>query len=116
VLQLLCFLLSCIVYIAIVIRCQAGRKYDKPVLSLRRTVSIPRYLFLVSVGNIFLSGSSSERHHGKRTASRAPQQRLLSARLSYEALTVPLVNAMCNMDELTVTSMKADKVQQIFKN
>jgi hypothetical protein len=46
------------------------------VLSLRRTVSIPRYLLLVSVGNVFHSGSSSERHHSKRIASRAPQQRL----------------------------------------
>jgi hypothetical protein len=46
------------------------------VLELRRTVSIPRYLLLVSVDNVFRSGSSSERHHSKRTASLAPQQRL----------------------------------------
>jgi hypothetical protein len=32
--------------------------------------------WLVSVGNVFRSGSSSERHHSKRTASHAPQQRL----------------------------------------
>jgi hypothetical protein len=31
---------------------------------------------VVSVGNVFRSGSSSERHHSKRIASRAPQQRL----------------------------------------
>jgi hypothetical protein len=30
----------------------------------------------VSVGNVFRSGSSSERHHDKRTAAHAPQQRL----------------------------------------
>jgi hypothetical protein len=33
-------------------------------------------LLLVSVGNVFRSGSSSERHQNKLTASRAPQQRL----------------------------------------
>jgi hypothetical protein len=48
------FIMSCTVHIAIVICCHA----------------------LVSVGNVFRSGSSSERHHSKRTASRAPQQRL----------------------------------------
>jgi hypothetical protein len=47
-------IMSCIVHIAIVIRCHA----------------------LVTVGNVFRSGSSSERHHSKRTTSRAPQQRL----------------------------------------
>jgi hypothetical protein len=31
---------------------------------------------VVSVGNVFRSGSSSERHHSKCTASRAPQRRL----------------------------------------
>jgi hypothetical protein len=31
---------------------------------------------VVSVGNVFRLGSSSERHHSKRTASRTPQQRL----------------------------------------
>jgi hypothetical protein len=31
---------------------------------------------VVFVGNVFRSGSSSERHHSKRIASRAPQQRL----------------------------------------
>jgi hypothetical protein len=45
---------SCIVHIAIVIWCHA----------------------LVSIGNVFRSGSSSERRHSKRTASRALQQRL----------------------------------------
>jgi hypothetical protein len=47
------FIMSCIVHIAIVIWCHA----------------------LVSVGNVFRSGSSSERHNSKRTASRAQQQR-----------------------------------------
>jgi hypothetical protein len=47
-------IMSCIVHIAIVIWCHA----------------------LVTVGNVFRSGSSSERHHSKHTASRAPQQRL----------------------------------------
>jgi hypothetical protein len=46
--------MSCIVHIAIVIWCHA----------------------LISVGNVFRSGSSSEGHHSKRTASSAPQQRL----------------------------------------
>jgi hypothetical protein len=31
---------------------------------------------VVSVSNVFRLGSSCERHHSKRTASRAPQQRL----------------------------------------
>jgi hypothetical protein len=34
-------------------------------------------ILLVSVGNVFHSGSSSEHHHSKRTALRAPQQCLL---------------------------------------
>jgi hypothetical protein len=47
-------IMSCLVHIAIVIWCHA----------------------LVSVGNVFRSGSSSERDHRKRTASRALHQRL----------------------------------------
>jgi hypothetical protein len=47
-------IMSCIVYIAIVIW----------------------YHALVSVSSVFRSGSSSERHNSKRTASRALQQRL----------------------------------------
>jgi hypothetical protein len=47
-------IISCIVHIAIVIWSHA----------------------LVFVGNVFFSGSSSERHHSKSTASRALQQRL----------------------------------------
>jgi hypothetical protein len=47
-------IMSCIIHIAIVIWCHA----------------------LVTVGNVFRSRSSSERHHSKRTASHAPQQRL----------------------------------------
>jgi uncharacterized membrane protein len=52
--QVIMVIMSCIVHIAIVIWCHA----------------------LVSVGNDFRSGSSSERHQSKHTASRAPQQRL----------------------------------------
>jgi hypothetical protein len=37
-------------------------------------------VFLVSVGNVFCSGSSSQRQDSKRTAVHAPKQCLLSAR------------------------------------
>jgi hypothetical protein len=42
--------------------------------------AIPWYLRLVSVGNVFCSGSSSQRQDSKRAAEHAPKEYLPSAR------------------------------------
>jgi hypothetical protein len=44
------------------------------VLECGQVYSTERAAVYAGVGNVFRSGSSSERHHGKRRASRAAQQ------------------------------------------
>jgi hypothetical protein len=67
------------------------------VLSLRRTVSIPRYLLLVSVCNAFRSGSSFERQKSKRTASRAPQHQLNFRAAKFTSTNINALDRVQNM-------------------